>query len=112
VCILSGSNNDSNRMEEIKKLADEWEGLQHYLIVRFHHNPDGLKEFFTTILGKHDFVNRIEYVRRDHGRSTYALLGVRSEHSNGFKLMKMRMLKQHIEYKEVAKDDFLFKYWV
>lgn len=112
VCILSGSNNDSNRMEEIKKLADAWEGLQHYLIVRFPHNPDGLKEFFTTVLGKNDYVNRIEYVRRNHGRSTYALLGVKSKNENGFQQLRVRMLKQNIDHREVDKDDFLFKYWV
>jgi threonine dehydratase len=31
VCILSGGNNDSNRIEEIKKLAEEWQELQHCL---------------------------------------------------------------------------------
>ncbi len=112
VCIVTGSNNDSNRMEEIKKLADEWEGLQHYLIVRFHHNPDGLREFFTNILGEDDYVNRIEYTRREHGRSTYALLGVRSENASSYKTMINRMKRQQIEFKEVQKDDFLFKYWV
>ena len=112
VCILSGSNNDSNRMEEIKKLADAWEGLQHYLIVRFHHYPDGLKEFFTSILGPEDYVNRIEYVRRDHGRSTYALLGIRSKNANDYHQMLDRMKEYHIEHREVLKEEFLFKYWV
>lgn len=112
VCILSGGNNDSNRMQEIKKLADEWEGLQHYMIVRFQHNPDGLKEFFTTMLGEHDYVNRIEYVRRDHGRSTYALLGVRCRNKNEFERLRGRMLRKGFEHQEVDKKDFLFKYWV
>jgi len=112
VCILSGSNNDSNRMEEIKKMADVWEGMQHYLIVRFHHHPDGLKEFFATKLGPSDFVNRIEYVRRDHGRSTYALLGIRSNDENDYQEILKKLKFDCIEHREVKKDDFLFKYWV
>ena len=112
VCILSGSNNDSNRMEEIKKLADAWEGLQHYLIIRFHHYPDGLKEFFTTILGPEDYVNRIEYVRRDHGRSTYALLGIRSKNEHDYQQLLGKLKEHHIEHREVQKEEFLFKYWV
>jgi threonine dehydratase len=112
VCILSGSNNDSNRMEEIKKLADTWEGLQHYLIIRFHHNPDGLKEFFTSILGPDDYVNRIEYIRRDHGRSTYALLGIRCKNHSGYAELSERLNQSRTEFREVQKEDFLFKYWV
>lgn len=112
VCILSGGNNDSNRMSEIKKMADAWEGLQHYIVVRFSHNPDGLKDFFVAILGKDDYVNRIEYIRRDHGRSTYALLGVRCRNANGFQSIKNRLSRKEVEFKEVEKEDFLFKYWV
>jgi threonine dehydratase len=112
VCILSGSNNDSNRMEEIKKLADAWEGLQHHLIVRFTHNPDGLKTFFTEILTEDDYVNRIEYMRRDHGRSTYALLGLRCKNEEGYNSILQKLNGHNIEYKEVKKEDFLFKYWV
>jgi threonine dehydratase len=112
VCILSGSNNDSNRMEEIKKLADAWEGLQHHLVVRFAHNPDGLKEFFTNVLTSDDYVNRIEYLRRDHGRSTYALLGVRCKNKKGFEEIRQRLEERNIEHLEVMKEDFLFKYWV
>ena len=112
VCILSGGNNDSNRMEEIKKLADAWEGLQHHLVIRFHHNPDGLTGFFQSILGERNYVNRIEYIRRDHGRSTYSLLGIRSQSISDYRDMITRLCEKHIEFKEVQKEDFLFKYWV
>lgn len=112
VCIISGSNNDSNRIEEIKKLADAWEGLQHYLVIRFPHNPDGLKFFFSTLLSDSDYVNRLEYLRRDHGRSTYALVGVRSKVFKDYDDLRHRMHEHGIEFKEVDKSDFLFKYWV
>lgn len=112
VCVVSGGNNDSNRMDDIKKLADEWEGLQHHLIIRFHHQPDGLTEFFTKILGTSNYVNRIEYLRRDHGRSTYALLGIRSVDRQAYELLTERLRAESIEFNEVKKEDFLFKYWV
>lgn len=112
VCILSGGNNDSNRIEEIKKLADTWEGLQHYIIIRFHHYPDGLKYFFSNILGAEDYVNRIEYVRRDHGRSTYAMVGIRSKDRQNYYQLTERLKHTGVEFQEMQKEDFLFKYWV
>jgi hypothetical protein len=71
-----------------------------------------LKTFFTTILGEENYVNRIEYIRREHGRSTYALLGIRSCSRSAFLGMTGRLEKAEVEYREVGKEDFLFKYWV
>src|SRR6185295_20311617 len=34
VCIVSGSNNDIDRMQEIKERSLQYEGLKHYFLVR------------------------------------------------------------------------------
>jgi len=43
VCILSGSNNDITRMEEIKERSLLHEGLKHYFVVRFPQRAGALR---------------------------------------------------------------------
>ena len=51
VCIVSGSNNDITRMEEIKERSLLYEGLKHYFIVEFPQRAGALKNFVNNILG-------------------------------------------------------------
>ena len=54
VCIVSGSNNDIERMQEIKERSLQHEGLKHYFLIRFAQRPGALKEFVNHVLGEHD----------------------------------------------------------
>ena len=45
VCVISGSNNDIDRMQEIKERSLQYEGLKHYFLVNFAQRPGALKEF-------------------------------------------------------------------
>jgi threonine dehydratase len=42
VCIVSGSNNDIDRMQEIKERSLQYEGLKHYLLINFAQRPGAL----------------------------------------------------------------------
>lgn len=112
VCIVSGSNNDAMRMDEIRKLADDYTGLRHHLIIRFSHYPDGLEELFSSLLGDGNYVTKLDYNRREHGRSTYGLVGIKSSHLSYYEQFIDRLRCKGVEHKELSKDDFLFKYWV
>ena len=46
VCIVSGSNNDITRMEEIKERALLYKGVKHYFLVKFPQRPGSLKNLF------------------------------------------------------------------
>ena len=50
VCILSGSNNDIDRMPEIKERSLQYEGLKHYFLIKFAQRPGALKEFVNNVL--------------------------------------------------------------
>lgn len=54
VCIVSGSNNDITRMEEIKERSLIYEGLKHYFIINFPQRPGALREFVNDVLGETD----------------------------------------------------------
>ena len=45
VCIVSGSNNDIDRMQEIKERSLQYEGLKHYFLIRFAQRPGASQRF-------------------------------------------------------------------
>jgi threonine dehydratase len=45
VCVVSGSNNDIVRMEDIKERSLLYEGLKHYFVVRFPQRAGALQKF-------------------------------------------------------------------
>lgn len=112
VCVVSGGNNDVLRIEEIRKLADVYEGLHHHLIMRFKHSPDGLAFLFTHLLGDSNYVTRLQYDRREHGRTTYGMVGIKSASKEAYAAFLARLEQNEIEFREVKKEDFLFKYLI
>src|SRR5690625_3755564 len=56
VCIVSGSNNDITRTEEIKERSLLYEGLKHYFLLDLPQRPGALKEFVSEVsLSKYTF---------------------------------------------------------
>ena len=51
VCVVSGSNNDIMRMEEIRERSLLYEGLKHFFVIRFPQRAGALKEFVSSVLG-------------------------------------------------------------
>ena len=74
VCIVSGSNNDIDRMPEIKERSLQYEGLKHYFLVRFAQRPGALKEFVNNVLGPNDDITRFEYMQKTDKESGPRLL--------------------------------------
>ncbi len=58
VCIVSGSNNDIERMQEIKERSLQYEGLKHYFLISFAQRPGALKEFVNNVLGPTVYITR------------------------------------------------------
>lgn len=64
VCVISGGNNDIERMQEIKEKSLLYEGLKHYFIVKFPQRPGALKLFVNNVLGPHDDITRFEFIKK------------------------------------------------
>ena len=79
VCIVSGSNNDIERMQEIKERSLQYEGLKHYFLIRFAQRPGALKEFVNQVLGPTDNITRFEYMQKNKKDSAPALVVVELE---------------------------------
>ena len=112
VCIVSGSNNDIDRMQEIKERSLQYEGLKHYFLIRFAQRPGSLKEFVSHVLGPNDDITRFEYMQKHNKETGPALVGVELKCREDYDVLLANMNKFHINYTELNKNDNLFGYLV
>lgn len=112
VCIVSGSNNDIDRMQEIKERSLQYEGLKHYFLINFAQRPGALKQFVNNVLGPDDDITRFEYMQKTNKESGPALIGIELKNKNDYNHLIERMQKLNIQFKELNKDDSLFSYLV
>jgi threonine dehydratase len=105
VCIVSGSNNDIDRMQEIKERSLIYEGLKHYFLVRFAQRPGALKEFVSIVLGPNDDITRFEYMQKHNKEAGPALVGLELKSKEDYAALIENMKKYHINYTEIKKDD-------
>jgi threonine dehydratase len=112
VCIVSGGNNDIDRMQEIKERSLQYEGLKHYFLVRFAQRPGALKEFVNHVLGPDDDIVRFEYVQKHNKETGPALVGIELKSKEDFQSLLDNLRKYNINYTELNKDDNLFGYIV
>lgn len=112
VCIVSGSNNDIDRMPEIKERSLQYEGLKHYFLIRFAQRPGALKEFVNHVLGPADDITRFEYMQKTNKETGPALIGVELKSREDYDQLLENMKKYQINYTELNKNDTLFSYLV
>lgn len=112
VCIVSGSNNDIDRMQEIKERSLQYEGLKHYFLIRFAQRPGALKEFVNHVLGPGDDIVRFEYVQKHNKETGPALVGIELKSREDYQSLLDNLNKYHMNYTELNKDDNLFGYIV
>lgn len=112
VCIVSGSNNDIDRMQEIKERSLQYEGLKKYFLIRFAQRPGALKEFVSHVLGPNDDITRFEYMQKTNKENGPALVGIELKEKDDYKKLIENLQHYQINYTELNKDDTLFGYLV
>ncbi|CBG40435.1 threonine ammonia-lyase IlvA [Helicobacter mustelae] len=80
VCIISGGNNDIQRMAEIEERSLIYQGLMNYFLINFPQRPGALKEFVNEVLGPNDDITRFEYTKKVHRGTGPVMLGILSKH--------------------------------
>ncbi|WP_294312597.1 threonine ammonia-lyase IlvA [uncultured Chryseobacterium sp.] len=103
VCIVSGSNNDITRMEEIKERALLYKGLKHYFMVKFPQRPGALKDFVLNVLGSDDDITHFEYTKKNSRETALAVVGIELSDPSGFSGLRTRM--QELGYFESYLND-------
>ena len=112
VCIVSGSNNDIERMQEIKERSLQYEGLKHYFMISFAQRPGALKEFVNNVLGPTDDITRFEYLQKTNKENGPALVGVELQTRSDYDLLLKKMKESNIGFSEINKNDQLFGYLI
>lgn len=112
VCVVSGSNNDIDRMPEIKERALQHEGLKHYFLIHFAQRPGALREFVNQILGPTDDITRFEYMKKTNKDSAPALVGIELRERSDYNRLLQQLRDFQIHFTEINKDDSLFGFIV
>ncbi|PTE68058.1 threonine dehydratase [Staphylococcus devriesei] len=76
VCVVSGGNNDINRMKEIEERSLLYEEMKHYFILNFPQRPGALKEFVNDVLGPQDDITKFEYLKKSSQNTGTVIIGI------------------------------------
>lgn len=112
VCVVSGGNNDIDRMPEIKEKSLIYEGLKHYFLVNFPQRAGALREFLEHVLGPTDDITRFEYIKKTSMESGPALVGIELKHREDYEPLVNRMRERGVSFSEINRDSTLFHYLV
>ncbi|MCJ8209425.1 threonine ammonia-lyase IlvA [Mucilaginibacter sp. RS28] len=112
VCVVSGGNNDIDRMQDIKEQSLLYEGLKHYFIVRFPQRPGALKLFVSSVLGPGDDITRFEFIKKTERESGPALVGIELKDAEDYPALLKRMEEHRFDVIEINRDQTLFEYLV
>lgn len=112
VCIVSGSNNDITRMEDIKERSLLYEGLKHYFVVRFPQRAGALQNFVSNVLGPHDDITYFEYKKKTNREKGPALIGIELQNPEDYDNLIARMEEQGIRYEYLNDNPNLFEFLI
>lgn len=112
VCVVSGSNNDLGRTEEIKERSLFYEGLKHYFIITFPQRAGALRQFLDEVLGPDDDITHFQYTKKNSKEDGPALVGVELKRKADYETLMQRMQKLNFKYTEVNKDKSLFNFLI
>lgn len=110
VCVVSGSNNDIDRMQEIKERSLLYEGLKEYFIVNFPQRPGALRSFLDDVLGPNDDIVRFEYLKKTNKEYGAALIGVEYKNATDRNALISNMTKNGFDHIPLRDNPVLFDY--
>jgi threonine dehydratase len=100
VCIVSGSNNDIERTEEIKERSLLYEGLKHYFMIQFPQRPGALKEFVNNVLGDTDDITYFQFIKKNNRDVGPVVVGLEIKNKEDIFSVQSRMTEKgfHFQY--------------
>lgn len=109
VCVVSGSNNDILRTEEIRQKALLYEGLKHYFMVEFPQRPGALKSFVSKVLGEQDDITYFQFAQKNHRESGPAVVGIQVQKPSDFNDLSKRMRQEGFAFTYLNEHKLLFE---
>lgn len=112
VCVVSGSNNDITRTEEIKERSLLYEGLKHYFIIRFPQRAGALRDFLDKVLGPKDDITDFNYTKKNSREKGPAMVGIELADKNELNGLLTRMTENGFVYEYINEKPDLFQYLI
>lgn len=112
VCVISGSNNDITRTEEIKERSLLYEGIKHYFIVRFPQRAGALREFLTEVLGPGDDIVHFEYSKKNSRERGPALIGLELQNKESLEELFEKLKTKNFVFEYLNEKPDLMQYLV
>jgi threonine dehydratase len=109
VCVVSGSNNDITRMEEIKERSLLHEGLKHYFLITFPQRAGALKEYLVNVLNPTDDITYFQYIKKNSRENGPAVVGIELYSKDNYDSLINKMNAYNIQYEEINNKVELFK---
>lgn len=76
VCVVSGSNNDITRTQEIRERAMVHQGLKHYFIIELPQRAGALKDFLIDVLTPTMDITHFEYSKKSYRAKGPVVIGI------------------------------------
>lgn len=108
-CVVSGSNNDIIRMEEIREKSLLYEGLKHYFIVNFPQKSGAVLSFIRDVIGPTDDLVHIQYIKKTNKNFGPALIGIELAAKEDFGPFMQRLKAHGISYEYINENNQLFE---
>jgi len=108
VCVVSGSNNDITRTEEIKERSLVYEGLKHYFMVQFPQRPGALKVFVNDVLGEEDDITYFQFSKKNSRESGPVVVGIELKHREDFQLICDKLNDLNFKFEYLNNNPILF----
>lgn len=112
VCIVSGSNNDITRMEEIKERSMLYEGLKHYFIVNIAQRAGAFRELLERVIGPGNDITFFEYSKKTNREQGPAIMAIELSKKEDFEPLIQRMNENNIHYTYLNDKPDLFQFLV
>ena len=108
-CIVSGSNNDITRTEEIREKSILYEVLKHYFIVTFPQRSGAILSFIRDVIGPTDDLVHIQYIKKTNKEEGPALIGIEVASKEDYQALINRMKANNINYEYINENNKLFE---
>lgn len=108
VCVVSGSNNDIMRTEEIKERALFYEGLKHYFLIQFPQRPGALRTFVSDVLGPDDDITYFQFSKKNNRESGPAVVGIELKRKEDFENLCSKLAHYNFAYDYLNDNQALY----
>ena len=108
-CVVSGSNNDITRMEEIREKSLLYEGLKHYFIITFPQKTGILHSFIRDIIDPTNDLVYFQYMKKTNRDFGPALIGIELQDKHDLPALLKRLEIHNLAYEHINQNDKLFE---